>query len=43
MVPTKPKRPDPVRTGLIALALGLKLGVGLALVLEYLDDSRHTP
>lgn len=35
-------RPRPVKDGVVALALGLFLGVGLALLLEYLDDSIKT-
>jgi non-specific protein-tyrosine kinase len=38
-VPTSPVRPQPVRNGIIALVLGLVLGVGLVFLLEYLDDS----
>lgn len=36
---TDPVAPRPVRSGMIALALGLVLGFGLALLLEFLDDS----
>lgn len=35
--------PDPVRNGALALVLGLMLGVGLAFLLEYLDDSWRSP
>ncbi len=37
--PTKPVRPNPVRSGLLALTLGVALGVGLAVVFGHLDDS----
>jgi capsular polysaccharide biosynthesis protein len=42
-VPDAPISPDPVRNGLLALGLGLMLGVGLAFVLEYLDDHWRSP
>ncbi len=35
--------PNPVRNGLLALAIGLMFGVGLAFLLEYLDDSWQSP
>lgn len=38
-VPTSPVEPNPVRTGLLALFLGLVLGLGLAFLREFLDDS----
>lgn len=41
--PDTPVSPNPLRNGLLALALGLMLGVGLALLLEYLDDSWRSP
>lgn len=37
--PVAPASPDPFRNGALALVLGLMLGLGLALLLEYLDDS----
>lgn len=37
--PTRPIRPQPVRNGLLALGVGLVLGVILALAFEYFDDS----
>jgi capsular polysaccharide biosynthesis protein len=43
IVPDSPVSPNPVRNGLVALGLGLMLGVGLALLLEYLDDSCRSP
>jgi capsular polysaccharide biosynthesis protein len=39
VVPEEPVSPNPLRTGLLALVVGLMLGVGLAFLLEYLDDS----
>ncbi len=38
-VPDEPVSPDPVRNGLVALAIGAMLGVVLAFLLEYLDES----
>jgi non-specific protein-tyrosine kinase len=38
-VPASPVRPQPVRNAIIALVLGLVLGIGLVFLLEYLDDS----
>jgi capsular polysaccharide biosynthesis protein len=43
VVPSSPVSPDPVRNGLLALGLGLMLGLGLAFLLEYLDDSWRSP
>lgn len=37
--PTTPVKPRPLRTAALALALGLMLGVGVAFLLDYLDDS----
>ena len=42
-VPDEPASPKPLRDGALALVFGLMLGVGLALVLEYLDDSWRSP
>ncbi|MEW6638555.1 MAG: hypothetical protein AB1425_17275, partial [Actinomycetota bacterium] len=42
-VPEDPVSPNPVRNGLLALLLGLMLGVGLAFLLEYLDDTWRSP
>lgn len=36
--PSGPVSPQPLRNGALALAIGLVLGIGLALVLEVLDD-----
>ena len=41
-VPTSPVAPQPVRTAILALALGLLLGLGLAFLREFLDDSIKT-
>jgi polysaccharide biosynthesis transport protein len=38
-VPTRPVLPQPVRDATIALVLGLFLGIGLAFLREYLDDT----
>jgi polysaccharide biosynthesis transport protein len=37
-VPTAPVAPRPVRTGALALVLGLLLGVGLAFLRDHIDD-----
>jgi capsular polysaccharide biosynthesis protein len=42
-VPSSPVSPNPVRNGLVALGLGLMLGLGLAFLLEYLDDTWRSP
>jgi len=34
--------PKPTRNGILALFLGLILGIGLAFLVEYLDDTLHT-
>jgi capsular exopolysaccharide synthesis family protein len=39
VVPTTPVSPKPVRNGLVGLLAGLVLGVALAFLFEYLDDS----
>ena len=41
-VPTSPVSPRPMRDALLAMAAGLFLGVGLALLREHLDDSINT-
>lgn len=38
-VPTSPVNPRPVRNGVLAFFLGAILGVGLAFLVDYLDDS----
>jgi capsular polysaccharide biosynthesis protein len=42
-VPDHPSSPDPLRNGLLAGVLGLMLGIGLALLMEYLDYSWRSP
>jgi polysaccharide biosynthesis transport protein len=37
-VPTSPVSPRPIRTGALALVLGLLLGVGLAFLRDHIDD-----
>lgn len=43
VVPEDPVSPDTVRNVALALVLGTFLGIGFALVLEYLDDSWDSP
>ena len=40
--PDTPIKPTPVRNGVLAAFLGLVLGLGLAFLVEYLDDSLKT-
>jgi capsular polysaccharide biosynthesis protein len=42
-LPQNPVSPDPVRNAIIALVLGSLLGVALAFLLEYVDDSWDSP
>jgi capsular polysaccharide biosynthesis protein len=42
-VPETPASPKPLRNGLLAAVLGLMLGIGLALLMEYLDYSWRSP
>ena len=42
-LPDDPVRPNPMRNGILALVLGLMIGVGLALLLEFLDDRWRSP
>ena len=40
--PSTPVEPKPVRTGVLALVVGLLLGLGAAFFIDYLDDSVRT-
>jgi capsular polysaccharide biosynthesis protein len=42
-LPSAPVSPNPVNRALVAFVLGSLLGVGLALLLEYLDDRWQSP
>lgn len=42
-IPEAPVGPEPLRNGVLALGLGLMLGLGLIFLLEYLDDSWRSP
>jgi capsular polysaccharide biosynthesis protein len=42
VAPSAPISPNPVRSGFLALVLGGMLAIGLALLLEYLDDRWHS-
>ena len=41
-LPSSPDQPKPLRNGLLAVVAGLIAGLGLACLLEYLDDAIHT-
>jgi capsular polysaccharide biosynthesis protein len=41
--PEAPVSPNPMRSGIMALVLGLILGIGLALLLDYLDHRWRSP
>jgi capsular polysaccharide biosynthesis protein len=41
--PTAPSSPDVLLPGVVALVFGLALGLGLAFLLEYLDESWRSP
>jgi capsular polysaccharide biosynthesis protein len=43
MVPESPVSPKPLRNGLVAAMFGVMLGIGLALLMEYLDRSWRSP
>jgi polysaccharide biosynthesis transport protein len=42
-VPTSPYEPNTVRTALLALVVGLLIGLGLAFIVDYLDTSLKGP
>jgi capsular polysaccharide biosynthesis protein len=42
-IPEEPVSPNPMRNGLLALTLGVMLGMGLAFLLEIRDDSWQSP
>jgi capsular polysaccharide biosynthesis protein len=42
-VPDSPASPNPVRDGLLALVLGIMVGIGLAFLLEHLVDPWRSP
>ena len=42
-VPTDPVEPTPLRTGALALVVGLLLGLGAAFLVDHLDDSLNSP
>jgi capsular polysaccharide biosynthesis protein len=43
IVPESPVSPDPLRNGVLAAVFGVMLGIGLALLMEYLDHSWRSP
>jgi capsular polysaccharide biosynthesis protein len=43
VVPESPVSPDPLRNGILAAVFGVMLGIGLALLMEYLDHSWRSP
>ncbi len=43
VIPEDPVSPDPIRNALLALVGGLIVGLGLAFLLEYFDDSWSSP
>lgn len=43
VLPKSPVSPNPARNSLLALAFGILLGVGVAFLLEYLDDRWDSP
>ena len=43
VTPAALEGPDPLRVGLLALAVGLMLGIGLAFLLERLEASWSSP
>jgi len=43
VTPSNPASPNPLRNGFVALVFGLMLGVGIAFLLDHLDDSWRSP
>jgi capsular polysaccharide biosynthesis protein len=43
VTPNHPASPNPLRNGFVALVFGLMLGVGIAFLLDHLDDSWRSP
>ncbi|HZC03603.1 MAG TPA: Wzz/FepE/Etk N-terminal domain-containing protein [Gammaproteobacteria bacterium] len=43
IAPDSPISPDPLRNGILAALFGVMLGIGLALLMEYLDHSWRSP
>lgn len=43
VTPSAPVSPDPLRNSVLAMFLGIFVGLGLAFLLEYLDDSWQSP
>ena len=43
VVPEAPVSPNPMRSGFLALVVGVMLGLGLAFLLEFLDDKWQSP
>jgi capsular polysaccharide biosynthesis protein len=43
VVPDSPVSPNPIRNAILALVLGLMIGLGLAFLLDYLDDDWKSP
>jgi capsular polysaccharide biosynthesis protein len=43
VTPNNPASPNPLRNGFVALVFGLMLGVGIAFLLDFLDDSWRSP
>jgi capsular polysaccharide biosynthesis protein len=43
IVPQSPIKPDPLRNGILAAVFGVMLGIGVALLMEYLDHSWRSP
>lgn len=43
VVPNSPVSPNPIRNAILALVLGFMVGLGLAFLLDYLDDDWKSP